>query len=58
MPLVTTTTPNMLGGVSQQPAELRFPEQCEAQENALATVIEGLQKRPHTEHLGVMGNAP
>ena len=58
MPLVTTTTPNMLGGVSQQPAELRFPEQCEEQENALATVIEGLQKRPHTEHLGVMGNAP
>ena len=58
MPLVTTTTPNMLGGVSQQPAELRFPEQCEEQENALATVIEGLHKRPHTEHLGVMGNAP
>ena len=58
MPLITTSTPNMLGGVSQQPAELRFPEQCEEQENGLATVIEGMHKRPHTEHLGVMPNAP
>jgi len=58
MPLVTHSTPSLVGGVSQQPAPMRLPEQCEAQENALGTVVEGLRKRPPTEHLGTMVGAP
>jgi len=52
MPLVITDQPNLVGGVSQQPAELRIADQCEEQENAHATVVEGLHKRPPTEHIG------
>ena len=54
MPLINTSIPNFLGGVSQQPAELRFPEQCEEQENALASVVDGLQKRPATQHIATL----
>jgi len=54
MPLITHSTDNMIGGVSQQPPTRRFSNQCEEQENALGTVIEGLRKRPPTEHSGVL----
>lgn len=43
--------PNLLNGVSQQPANLRFPTQAEVQENAYSSVVDGLGKRPPTEHL-------
>lgn len=58
MTLITHTTDALVGGVSQQPAIKRFPSQCEAQENALGTVVEGLRKRPPTEHLGTLASAP
>ena len=58
MPLISTDQPNLVGGVSQQPAELRVAEQCESQENAHATVIEGLHKRPPTEHIGSSSSVP
>ena len=58
MALVTTTTPNMIGGVSQQPAALRLPNQAEVQDNALGTITEGLKKRVNTDHLGVLLSAP
>ena len=51
MALISSPVPNLIGGVSQQPAALRFPGQAEAQENAMATVVEGLTKRPPTEHV-------
>ena len=51
MALISSPVPNLIGGVSQQPAALRFPGQAEAQENAMATVVEGLTKRPPTEHI-------
>lgn len=57
MALVSTSIPNLLNGVSQQPAPLRQTTQGEEQTNALSSVIDGLIKRPPTEHLGeLLGN--
>ena len=58
MALITTSTPNLVGGVSQQPASLRLPNQAEEQENATSSIIEGLKKRNNTEHVGVLLSAP
>jgi hypothetical protein len=51
MSLLNIPIPNLLNGVSQQPANLRFPTQCEVQENAYSSIVEGLGKRPPTEHV-------
>ena len=51
MALINSPVPNLIGGVSQQPAALRFPGQAEEMENSMATVVEGLSKRPETHHL-------
>ncbi|QDP45906.1 MAG: putative tail tubular protein [Prokaryotic dsDNA virus sp.] len=58
--LVSKTIPNLINGVSQQPDSLRFATQCEAQENAYPSVVDGLTKRLPTEHLlntGITGDA-
>ena len=49
--MINIPIPNLLNGVSQQPANLRFPTQAEIQENAYSSVVDGLGKRPPTEHL-------
>jgi hypothetical protein len=49
MPLISTSFPNLSGGVSQQPSTQRLENQCEAQENAVPLIIGGLVKRPPTE---------
>ena len=49
MPLINTALPNLIGGVSQQPDVTRFEGQCEEQENALSSVVDGLTKRPPAE---------
>lgn len=46
MTLVTSSIPNLINGVSQQPYILRDPSQAETQVNALSSVVEGLRKRP------------
>jgi hypothetical protein len=51
MPLINTSVPNLIQGVSQQPNSARFAGQCEEQENALSSVSEGLKKRPNTRHV-------
>lgn len=51
MPLITTSVPNLVQGVSQQPDNLRYPGQAEEQVNAFSSVVDGLNKRPHTEHI-------
>ena len=51
MPLVNTSVPNLIQGVSQQPDVARFDGQCEEQENALSSVVDGLTKRPSTRHI-------
>ena len=56
MPLVSTSIPNLLNGVSQQPPPLRQLTQGETQTNALSSVIDGLIKRPPTEHIAKVLN--
>lgn len=51
MPLINTSVPNLIQGVSQQPDATRFDGQCEEQENALSSIADGLKKRPNTRHI-------
>ena len=51
MPLINTSVPNLIQGVSQQPDATRHAGQCEEQENALSSVVDGLKKRPNTRHI-------
>ena len=55
MPLINTSIPNLAQGVSQQPDNLRFPGQGEAQVNGYSSVVDGLKKRPFTEFKGELG---
>lgn len=51
MGLVSKSIPNLINGVSQQPAALRLESQGEVQENGFSDVVDGLKKRPPTKHL-------
>tara|TARA_R100000458_G_scaffold19818_1_gene17546 strand:- start:1394 stop:3451 length:2058 start_codon:yes stop_codon:yes gene_type:complete len=57
MALVSTSIPNLLNGVSQQPSSIRQVTQGESQVNALSSVIDGLIKRPPTEHVAKIINS-
>ena len=58
MSLISSSIPNLINGVSQQPPSLRLNTQAEAQENGLSTVVEGLRKRPCTEHVATLTGVP
>ena len=49
MPLINHAIPNLINGVSQQSSNLRLASQAESQINGVASVVEGLKKRPPTE---------
>lgn len=51
MSLVSKSIPNLINGVSQQPAEVRLASQCDEQVNWLSSVVEGLKRRPGTRHI-------
>ena len=51
MGLISTTIPNLVNGVSQQPDSLRLASQCEEQVNGFSSVVDGLSKRPGTNHI-------
>jgi hypothetical protein len=51
MSFISKSIPSLFGGVSQQPAPLRGPSQCEASTNAYPSISVGLRKRPPTKHL-------
>lgn len=51
MSLRSGSIPSLVQGVSQQPAALRLPTQLELQENCHSSVVEGLIRRPPTEHV-------
>lgn len=60
--LISSTIPNFVNGVSQQPYTLRLNSQGDLQENGLSTVAQGLKKRPPTKHIkkiinSAIGNA-
>jgi len=52
MPLVSSSIPNLINGVSQQPAALRLSSQAESVINCLPSPVEGLKKRPPSYNLG------
>ena len=54
MPLINTSVSNLVQGVSQQPDAVRFTGQCEEQENALPSIVDGLQKRPGCQHVATL----
>lgn len=58
MSLISSSIPNFVNGVSQQPFTLRLSSQGELQENALSTVSQGLKKRPPTQHLKKIQSSP
>lgn len=51
MPLISRTIPNLVQGISQQPEILRLNSQATSQVNGFSSVVEGLKKRPPTNHL-------
>ena len=51
MALVSGVISNLVGGVSQQPPQLRLSSACTAMENAWPSLVSGLQKRPATSHI-------
>jgi len=51
MPLISSSIPNLINGVSQQPAALRLSSQAEAVVNCMSSPVEGLKKRPSMDHL-------
>jgi hypothetical protein len=58
MTLVSTTIPNLINGVSQQPYALRLSSQAEVQINGYSSVVEGLRKRPPTKWRANLSNTP
>ena len=51
MPLISTSIPNLINGVSQQPPALRLASQAETVINCLPSPVEGLKKRPPLHHV-------
>lgn len=55
MPLVSSSLPNLVGGVSQQPAALRLSSSAEEMENAWPSLVAGNQKRPASDFISKPG---
>ncbi len=51
MSLISSSIPNLVNGISQQPPTLRLTSQAEVQENGISTVAKGMKKRPPTKHI-------
>jgi len=56
MPLVSSTIPNLINGISQQPAALRLASQAEVMVNCMPSPVEGLKKRPSFNHIKKLFN--
>ncbi len=54
MGLISKTIPGFYNGISQQAAPMRQPTQCESQSNCYSNLVDGLTKRPNTEHLALV----
>ncbi len=56
--LISSTIPNLINGVSQQPYSLRLSSQAEAQLNGYSSVVEGLKKRPPARFVAKISDTP
>jgi len=54
MAAITQTIPNFIGGISEQPDQLKFPGQVENVVNAIPDITRGLYKRPGAKRVGTM----
>lgn len=54
--LVSTSIPNLVNGVSQQPDAVRLTSQCQLQENGYSSVVQGVSKRPPFKHIAQLFN--
>lgn len=54
MTVVSRSIPGLFGGVSQKIPALRHPTQGAAQDNGIATVVDGLYKRAGTVHVATL----
>ena len=52
MASITQTIPNFIGGISEQPDQLKFPGQVEDVVNAIPDITRGLYKRPGAKRVG------
>lgn len=57
MTLTRDTVSNFIGGVSQQPDKLMFPNQSKELINYLLSPYEGLKDRPPTEYIAKLSNS-
>ncbi|WP_319413856.1 hypothetical protein [uncultured Cohaesibacter sp.] len=55
MAAVSGSIPNLIGGVSQQPPEIRALNTSTALTNTWSSVVSGLGTRPGTEYIGALG---
>lgn len=58
MAFLAKSIPNLVNGVSQQPAEVRLPSQADEQINFMSSVVEGLKRRPGTRHIAKLLETP
>lgn len=56
MALVSKVIPSFHNGISQQPSVLRLDTQYEDSVNGYATLVDGMGKRPPSEHLAVLSS--
>ena len=56
MPIINTTIPNLIGGISQQPDRLKYEGQCNDSLNCHASVKDGLIKRNGFTHISKLGD--
>ena len=49
---ITQTIPNYVGGISEQPDQLKVPGQVKSVQNAIPDIVHGLYKRPGSKRLG------
>lgn len=57
MPLISSSLPNMINGVSQQPPPIRLETSCKEMKNAFPSVVTGLQKRPNTSYVSALNTS-
>ena len=53
MAAITQTIPNFIGGISEQPDQLKFPGQVEDVVNAIPDITRGLYKRPGAKRINL-----
>lgn len=58
MARIEENVPNLVGGVSEQPASLRYPTQVDTLDDAIPSVVRGLNKRPPTQYRGEVSATP